>query len=164
MQLAPYQNNKSFWQPQMDALKAIIKNSGRILAAVLTAMSCASRQAEAQSDDPNLVVDHPFVTQASHDNLRNCIKDITQTELDNLSLIQKISYAFDPLLGGDGSPGKPDVNISRYMQFSIPEVGQSAVARTLSSFNSNSCETVVRNLVPERCNTQPSPHSGWLSF
>ena len=106
---------------------------------ILTAGAGCSIGSSALADD-ELDVRDPFVTSTSHDNLQACDKDLTPTDINNLTRIRDYAYEIVPPAGGSGDDAGPDVSIKRTMLFDLPELTLSKIATFVSAANRDSCE------------------------
>jgi LysM domain len=108
---------------------------------LLASLSSVSFPAIAQQD-PDLVAQSPFNSQTAHDNLIKCDPSLANSLVD-LDRVQQIYYEFDPPKGV-ASANQSTISISRYIQFSMPEMGISAIARRINTLNSDTCQATVR--------------------
>jgi hypothetical protein len=111
---------------------------------VLTMCGAGDRTARS-ADDPALWIDRPFLSSTAVDNLNTCLRGrITQDQLEQLYRIKRISYNFDPPMGGAGGRQGPDVRISRTVSFDISELALPTIVGQVRRADSDACETTVR--------------------
>ena len=143
----------------MVALRELIKNKKLVRQISLACILVGACEAHAQ--DSKLSVDNPFATQLTHDNMSKCDDSYSQY-YSALLRITSYSYVFLPPDGGTGKRNGPNVEETRIISFSIPEISGSKIYALLHSMDQDSCDTNIQ--VSNTSFTIPDPSTAAVSY